>query len=459
MNNKRWLLIASAIFLIILTSCTSLEKQMAVETVDAVSQATPEGDGWMITLTGVRSEDLYESDVDAWIEYNPDMLKELSYEKKGELRNYTAIPFSAIVAICDDGDGSMPYTFEQEVWDSGYEITLVSADGYAATFVTSEIASEVIYIALSQDEEEISPMVIGEIDGQFWVKELVAIELSLAPVTLEENDFEFILEIGDEKSSYTLAELKDHPHYIEDTGEYKNSHDIIFPHVWGGVKLVDLIGDTIELTADQTVIIQSTDGYEMVYSGEQLLDQSDGTWILAFIEDGDYMPEDPGYIRLVKVGPDNPQITGHVSAKMIKKVIIEDVVFKDFSLTLESAEGSEILDRQTIQSGVTTHKSVVGYYHKKNDTIIDYMGLPLYELFSHYPGYKTVSIEAADGFSVTLEASDIEGNTDVILAMYYGDGSELSQREQPLVLAWDREASLIPEGIKAVRNIHRMIIE
>ncbi len=456
MHNRRWMLIAAVIALVILSSCTSLERQ---NTVDAVSQATPEGVGWMITLTGVRSDEIYESDIDAWIEYNPDMLREFSFEKKGETRIYEAIPLSAIIAICDDADGSMPYTFDKELWDSGYDITLNSADGYAATFDTAEFDSEDIYIALSQDGEKTPPMIIGEIGGQFWIKELTTIELSLAPVVLEENGFEFILEIGDLRSVYTLAELQAHPHYIEDTGEYKNSHDIIFSHIWGGVKLVDLIGDTIALTADQTVTIVSTDGYEMDYSGQQLLDQADGTWILAFIEDGEYMPEDPGYMRLVKVGPKNPQITGHISAKMIKKVFIEDVSFKDFTLTLESVDGSEILDRQTIQSGVTTHKSVVGYYHSKSDTVIEYMGIPLYELFSHYPEYKSVTIEAADGFSITLAAEQLEGNTDVILAMYYGDGGELSEREQPLVIAWDQDALMIPEGIKAVRNVSRMIIE
>ena len=76
------------------------------------------------------------------------------------------------------------------------------------------------------------------------------------------------------------------------------------------------------------------DGYAMSYSASQLLDNSDGDWILAFKENGEYMPEDPGYIRLVKVGPNNPNITGHVSARMVKKIIIKDVAFKDFSLEL-----------------------------------------------------------------------------------------------------------------------------
>ena len=39
------------------------------------------------------------------------------------------------------------------------------------------------------------------------------------------------------------------------------------------------------------------------------------------------MPEDPGYIRLVKVGPQNPNFTGHVSARMVKKIIIKDTAF------------------------------------------------------------------------------------------------------------------------------------
>jgi len=192
----------------------------------------------------------------------------------------------------------------------------------------------------------------------------------------------------------------------------------------------------------------------MSYGGEMLLDQADGDWILAFKENGEYMPEDPGYIRLVKVGPQNPNITGHASARMIKKIVTEGEPFKDFILTIVENGTSEIFDRQTMQSGVITNKNKATYYDRKNDEDIEYMGISLWRLLERLEGYSAVTVEATDGFSVTLDNAQIEGNDYVILAMYIGsDGSLLDDKEWPLRLVWDKDASVVPDGIKAVRNV------
>jgi hypothetical protein len=70
-----------------------------------------------------------------------------------------------------------------------------------------------------------------------------------------------------------------------------------------------------------------------------------------------------------------------------------------------------------------------------------------------------VKITAADGFEISLAADELEGNNDVIIAMFYGDGSELSDREFPLIIVWDENAEVIPAGIKAVRSISRITVE
>ncbi len=459
--NKRFLgVLLLMLGILLLAGCTTTESGTSVEVtaeteVDAVAHATPAGEGWHVTLTGVRTDELWESQAAA----DPKWLETVQFEKKGELRTYTALAFSEVIAMIDDADGSMPYSFQQGAWDAGYDITVTAADGFAATFNTADYPAEGIYLAVTQDGESTLPMLVGDIPGQIQVKDIVSIETSLAPVALEENQFEFILEIGDKTATFTLAELEDHPYFIEGPGEYKNTYDNVFTHVWGGVKLVDLISDVFPLTADQSVTIIATDGYEMDYSGSQLLDQADGTWILAFIEDGEYMPEDPGYIRLVKVGPDTPQITGHISARMVKKVQIKDVSFTDFTLSIDSAAGTEELDRQTIQSGVTSQRTTVNYFNKKSGETVSYLGLPLFEFLAHYDGYDTVTVEASDRYSITLAADEVAGNSDVILAMYYGDGSELSENEAPLIIVWDAEADLVPAGIKAVRSVTRLILD
>ncbi len=442
---------------LVLTGCASTDHEGT--TPDAVSQATPKGEGWKIELSGVRNDEVWESNLNSWIQQNPELLVPLEYEKKGELHSYQGFPLKEIIAMVDDADGSMPASFRTEKWTAGYELTLTAGDGYAQTLMTSDFNPGDLYLGISQDGSPMAPTLIGDISGQYWVRDLASISLGLQPVSLETNDFELLLSIGSENASFTISEMENHPYYLEDRGNYTNSYGNNFQYTWGGVKLVDLINDYTTLTEDMTITIQAMDGYEMDYSGSQLLDQENGTWILAFKENGEYMPEDPGYIRLVKVGPENPEITGHVSARMVKKIMISQESFTDFAITMDGPGGKEVFDRQTLQSGVSTHKSVVSYYDRKSESSVEYMGLPLFEMFSRYDGVNQVTLEAEDGFSITLDASEVIGNQDVILAMYYGDGSELSDRERPLVLVWDQNAALVPDGIKAVRNISKLIVE
>jgi hypothetical protein len=132
------------------------------------------------------------------------------------------------------------------------------------------------------------------------------------------------------------------------------------------------------------------------------------------------------------------------------------------------------VDRQTIQSGISCHRRTVTYYDRKAEQDIEYTGIPLHLMlaFSDDPdfaphkqdssiisynadaareGYK-VKITAADGFSITLDSRELHGNNDVILAMYK-NGEPLPDREFPLIVVWDKDAEVVPDGIKAVRNI------
>ncbi len=426
---------------------------------DAVAHATPKGTGWMISISGVREDEIWESNFEKWKEMEGSEYGEYMFQLKGEDTSFMAIPFKNIIAMVDDPDATMPYAFDAELWKSGYQITLTASDGYSATINTADFAVEDLYIADAMRGEKVAPMLTGNISTQFWVKELASIKADLKPVSLAENNFELILDIGGNHAVRTIAELEKLPYYIEDKGNYTNSYDNNFQYIWGGVKIVDLIEEYASLTPEMTVVIEAMDGYAMSYSASQLLDNSDGDWILAFKENGEYMPEDPGYIRLVKVGPNNPNITGHVSARMVKKIIIKDVAFKDFSLDLTQNGKTEVMDRQTLQSGVTTSRTKVAYFNRKAGEAVEYLGIPVYVLLERYTGYKTVTVQAADGYSITLDAAELAGNDDVIIAMFYGDESELSESEFPLVIVWDQDAALVPAGIKAVRNISALILE
>lgn len=448
----------SSLFLLTLLSlmaCTTTDNQI----VDDVSGATPEGEGWMITLTGVRNDAVWQSDLELWERETPRVSVEMELEKKGVTNLYSGVLLKEIIALVDDPSGGMPAEFQEDLWTEGYDITLTAADGYSATFNTTEVSHEDILFVLAVDNESVTPMIAGNIPGKAWVRDLSEIELSLAPVDLTENSFKFELEINGKSAAYTIAELEAMEIYVEDKGSFTNSHNNTTNAVYGGVKLIPLLSEHMEVVTESAIKIIAMDGYEMSYSGDMLLDQADGEWILAFKENGEYMPEDPGYIRLVKVGPENPNITGHVSARMIKKILTEGKPFENFELTIVQRDMVEVFDRQTMQSGVVTNKNRVSYYDRKSDVNIDYMGIALWRLLERPTGYKVVTIEASDGYSVSLSNDQIEGNDHVIIAMYTGDDELLNEKDWPLRLVWDKEASIVPDGIKAVRNIVKITLE
>ncbi|QEN08943.1 hypothetical protein EXM22_13420 [Oceanispirochaeta crateris] len=431
----------------------------AATEVDDVSSATPRGDGWKIDLIGVRNDEIWQSQMTSWKGSEESLKAEMELENKGEVHNYGGILLKEIIAMVDDPSGGMPYEFQEDLWNEGYNITLTAADGYSSSFNTADARAEEILLVDTIDGQTVTPQIAGKITGKAWVRDLVSIELSLAPVDLEQNSFEFVLDINGESISYTIRELEAMDIYVEDKGSFTNSYSNTTEGLYGGVKLIPLLSEFMTVTNDSAIKIIAMDGYEMSYSGEMLLDQADGEWILAFKENGEYMPEDPGYIRLVKVGPQNPNITGHVSARMIKKIVTEGQVFIDFALTIVQKDLTEVFDRQTMQSGVSVNKNAVTYYDRKSDSDIQYMGISLWRLLERPQGYKAVKISASDGFSVTLDNSQIEGNDDVIIAMYTGkDESLLNDKDWPLRLVWDKDAELVPDGIKSVRNVEKITL-
>ena len=456
------LLLLLTVSVMLFTGCATTENASAASETDAVddtSHATPKGEGWMIAVSGVRADEVWESNFEKWKDSPDSGYGAYEFERKGEMVTVQAMPVINIIAMIDDADATMPYQFQEELWKEGYDLTFIAADGYSATVNTADVATDDLYLADIFNGEKISPMICGNVGGQLWVKELAEISASLEALSLDNNNFELLLEIGTKTGIYTISELEGLDYYVEDKGNYTNSYDNTFEFTWGGVKIVDLINEYTTLTEDMSITIEAMDGYAMNYSGSQLLDNADGDWILAFKEDGAYMPEDPGYIRLVKVGPQNPNFTGHVSARMVKKIIIKDVPFKNFEFEIISSKGSEVMDAQTLMSGVTNSRTIVEMLNKKSGDLNSYMGMPIYMIVERYSGYKTVTIEAADGFSISMNSDELDGNDDVIIAMFKGDGSELDERDFPLIVAWDKDTELVPDGIKAVRNVSKIILE
>jgi len=441
---------------------------------DAGSGATSsEHPSWSVELSGIRKDALTASYFgklkDAGKEY-----VEKKVEKKGVPADYKGLTLSAVIAMVDGNDAAHPFSFDAALWAKGYEVTLTAADGYSATFFTLEVAPDALILADTLDGKPLEkPMVVGSTASSLWVRDIVSISTSLTPSKAAQDASAFLLDldINGKKASFTLAELEKDPAYIEAVGSYTTSAGTKYTNRYGGVKLKALLDRYMDVSADDSITFVAMDGYEMTYPGSRVLDQTDGEWLLAFQVDGDYLPKDPGYIRTIKAGPKEPNIDGHLSVRMVKKIVVKEKDFQDFNLTF-TGKMNETIDRSTVQSCVSCHKREVVFVRK--DISGTYTGFPLYlalayaddskyaphrqatEILSYdtaaaKAGYK-VEIVADDGYKIVLDSKELDGNKDTILAMYK-DGSGLAAEEFPLVLVWDKDAKLVPTNIKNVKKI------
>lgn len=425
---------------------------------------------WIVEINGLRTATItsvgYEAAKSHSLHY---MTMEL--EKKGEMHTYQGFPLSQIVAMVDGPDTEHPFVFDEGRWENGYDVTFTASDGYSATFSTAEIGHDVLILADSEDGESIPPQIVGECPRSLWVKDVASIDLSIAGIAEEEEVFRLVFEVNENVTSYTIQELEASPFYIEGTGSYTTSAGSTTTAVWGGVKFADILNRFMALEKEDTVTLVATDGYEMTYSGEQILDSSDGVWILAVKMDGEYLPFDPGYVRTIKVGENNPNIDGHSSVRMIARIVVSGEPYQEFALLIDGRMSFEI-DRQTFQSGVSCHTRTVHFERK--DVSATYTGIPLWRLLAYADdpdyaphkqdssiisyrkeaaeaGYR-IELEAADGFTVTLDSREVDENDDLIVAMYKED-EVLPEDEFPLVLVWDKDAAVVPDGAKPIRQI------
>ena len=440
---------------------------------EATSAASAAEEGWNIELAGFRKDSLSQSYYQKIKASAKDYVKK-TVDKKGVAMSYSGVPLRAIIAMIDGADSAHPYSFDAELWTKGYEVTLTASDGYSATFSTKDVAPDALILADTESGTPLArPMTVGDTAKGLWVKDLVSITTSLAAskAVSEAASFALELDINGVKASFTLTELEKDPAYMENKGSFTTSAGTRYSNLYGGVGLRAILGRFMSLSAEDSITFIATDGYEMTYSGKQVLDEADGTWILAFRMDGDWLPKDPGYIRTVKIGPNDPNIDGHNSVKMIRRIVVKQKDYKDFAIAY-SGKFNGTMDRSTVQSCVSCHTKEVSFERKGISG--QYVGFPLqlllgyaddptyqphkqdasiqaYDAAAAKAGYK-VEVVAVDGYKITLDSRDLDANNEVILAMYK-DGSGLDPSEFPLVLVWDKNIARLPEGIKNVKQI------
>lgn len=431
-----------------------------------------DGTGWSIELKGIQTVKLWQSYYDEAKKHSSHYVAK-SAEQKGGKVNYRGMPLKLALAMIDGKDTDHAWLFDRELWASGYDVTFVAKDGYSATFNTKDLSPDALIIADEADGQPISPMIVGDSLKSLWVKDLAAIETSLSENALEAAAAAFALEvnINGAEASFSLKELESLPIYTEGRGAYTTSAGTRYEGLYAGVKLKDFLEAYTSISATDSVTFVAMDNYEMTYSGKTVLDQADGTWLLAFKLDGDYLPMDPGYVRTIKVGPKTPNIDGHNSVRMIKKIVVKQKDFVDFTLKLSGKMNFDH-DRATIQSCASCHSKSVTFSHKGTEA--KYSGFPLWLLLGYiddakYAPHKQdasiktymddlanagymVDFVAQDGFKISLNSKDITRNDDIIVAMYK-NGDKLPEDEFPLTIVWDKDSKKIPEGIKNIKKL------
>ncbi len=243
---------------------------------------------------------------------------------------------------------------------------------------------------------------------------------------------------GGTESTYSLADLE-RLDTIAGQGTFTTSAGTDYSATYTGVPLSTLIGN---VPADTTVRVTASDGYSMNYEAGILLARTEGTWILAYKENGAYMPLDPGPLRVVFVGEANPHFQSALSAKMVERIEVLGT-YEPYSLVLKGVV-SRTFTRAELEAGIgcPCHAATVTVTSKGETHT--YTGLPLWRLVAyaddnrfpvpeqgiHYEDGDFNDALAGAGYTITLVASD--GYTQSV-------SSTLIARDDRFVVAFKRD--------------------
>lgn len=273
---------------------------------------------------------------------------------------------------------------------------------------------------------------------------------------------------------FTLAQLEQTFLAVTYPGKYTRSSGEAVTAFWTGIPLRDLLGRWPE---DTEIEVLAADGYRMRYRFGSLED-AEGMWILAFKQDGKYLPFNPGFFRLVKVGPANPHFPSAASARMVTKIEVRGE-YRPYALRLTGAR-EHVFTRWDLEAGVACPCHAKEITATRKGETHTYTGIPLWRLLAYVDdeiapagtglkyddaafnwelaksGYL-VEIRAADGFSQVIESGYLAGEDRFILALKV-DGRFLTEEEGgPLLFVWD-DGVFAPAGLKRVKWVTEVII-
>jgi len=219
---------------------------------------------------------------------------------------------------------------------------------------------------------------------------------------------------GDDTRTYTLADLEEMDQ-VSGSGTFTKSTGTEYTADYTGIPMATLIGN---IPAETTVRVTASDGYSMNYEAGMLLDRVEGTWILAYIENGEYMPDDPGHFRIVQVGEDNPHFSSSLSARMVVQIEILGT-YEAYALTLQGAT-TRVFAREELEEGIGCPCHTTTVTSTSKGETHTYTGIPLWrlvgwvddevfpvaELGLYYNDEDFSDALASSAYAITLIASD-----------------------------------------------------
>ena len=284
--------------------------------------------------------------------------------------------------------------------------------------------------------------------------------------------------VGGTSTTYSITDLE-MLEVVSAPATFTNSASVDYTANYTGIPLITLIGNA---PSENTVRVTASDGYSMNYEAGMLADRSSGTWILAYKENGLYLPFDPGYLRIVQVGEDNPHFTSSLSARMVEKIELLGE-YEPYELVIDGPN-PRTFSRQELEAGIgcPCHTSTVTVTGKGETHT--YTGLPLWRLVAYAdderfpPAEKGIHYDnddfnaglAQSGYTITLVAEDeyaqvvgsewIPGDERFIVA-FKRDGIFLDpEKDGYMRFVYDDSVEL-PEGTrpKSVKFLSKIILD
>jgi len=244
---------------------------------------------------------------------------------------------------------------------------------------------------------------------------------------------------GDESFDYTMGSIEELD-AVTGQGTFTTSAETDYAATYTGVPLTTLIGN---VTGDATIRMTASDGYSMNYPAEMFQDTSDGVWILAYKNNGVYMPFDPGYLRVVQVSEEGAHFSSSLSAKMVETIEVLGA-YETYTLNVAGAV-ERIFQRGELEAGIgcPCHTSTVSVTSKGETH--EYSGIPLWRLIAYvddglFPPLEegiyyedahfndtlaetayAIDLIASDGYTQTV-TSDLIAHDDRFVVAFKKDG-------------------------------------